>query len=441
MVSPSRMDMSEHVVTGMVPTGSKEKVPLAIVLGGTNPHRALVQNLQQRGYRVLLVDYLEAPPAAEIADEHERISALDVEAVYRLARERNASLVISVCLDRTIPVVAEVSHRLGLPTIYTPENALRFTDKVAMKAVFEQAGVPMAEGRVIRSLPELERSGLSHPFIVKPADGTGSLGIGIVRHADVLGAAYAAARDASTSGIVLAEELLHGRELSIDCIVAEGRCHVLLVRERLLYRTPQNGVQCYATVAPAQLAKTNMRVIRDVTERLPRAFGIVNAPLLVQGYLIATGDFKVLEIAVRLGGGPSSFRSVKLKTGFDLLDAAVDCNLGKPVCVAIQDSGRVYTTVNIYARGGPLFGVEGVEKLRDEGVIAEYYPYKPVGTLFPDAITARNRAAAVVIEAADHESLYAKVRTLFAQLRVLDTQGRDIMAREIEFVPPSASTA
>ena len=424
----------------MLPPGPEENAQLAIVLGGTNPHRALVQNLKQRGYRVLLADYLEVPPAAEAADEHVRTSALDVEAVHQLASERNASLVISVCLDRTIPVVAEVSHRLGLPTIYTPENALRFTDKVAMKAVFEQAGVPMAEGRAIRSLPELERSGLSHPFIVKPADGTGSLGIGIVRHADGLGAAYAAARDASTSGIVLVEELLHGRELSIDCIVAEGRCHVLLVRERLLHRTPQNGVQCYATVAPAQLAKTNMRVIRDVTERLPRAFGIVNAPLLVQGYLIATGDFKVLEIAVRLGGG-LSFRVVKLKTGFDLLDAAVDCNLGKPVCVAIQDSGRVYTTVNIYARGGPLFGVEGVEKLRDEGVIAEYYPYKPVGTLFPDAITARNRAAAVVIEAADHETLYAKVRTLFAQLRVLDTQGRDIMAREIEFVPPSASTA
>ncbi len=414
----------------------EEDSPKAIVLGGTSPHRVLVQNLKQRGYRVLLADYLEVPPAADVANEHVRISALDIEAVHRLGVQRNASLVISVCLDRTIPVVAEVSYRLGLPSIYTPDNAVGFTDKVTMKAIFQQAGIPMANGRVVRSLPELERAAPSYPFILKPADSTGSLGIGIVRNANGLSAAYAAAHASSASGTVLAEELLEGRELSIDCIVAGGRCHVLLARERLVHRAPEYGVQCYGTVSPAPLTEINMQVIRDVTERLPIAFGIVNAPFLVQGYLTNTSDFKVLEIAVRLGGGPGSFRMVKLKTGFDLLDAAVDCNLGRPVHVRVQDSSRVYININIYARGGTLFCVEPVDKLRDDGVIAEYYPYKPAGTVFPDAITTRNRVAAVVIEASDYQSLYAKVRTLFAQLRVLDTQGRDIMAREMGFIPP-----
>ena len=122
--------MSERAGATMASSDLEENAQLTIVLGGTNPHRALVQNLKQRGYRVLLADYLEAPPAADAADEHVRVSALDVEAVHRLATERKASLVISVCLDRAIPVVAEVSRRLGLPSIYTPENALRFTDKV-----------------------------------------------------------------------------------------------------------------------------------------------------------------------------------------------------------------------------------------------------------------------------------------------------------------------
>jgi len=419
----------------------EERPPLAIVLGGTNPHRALVQNLKHRGFRVLLADHLEAPPAADAADEHVRGSALDVEAVCSLATERKAALVISVCLDRPISVVAEVSRRLGLPSVYTPENALAFTDKVAMKAVFDLAGVPMPKGSVIRSLSDFDRLDSAPPFIVKPADSTGSLGIAIVRRADDLAAAYVAARDASSTGIVLAEELLEGRELSIDCIVAQGHCHVLLVRERLLHRTPEHGVQCYATISPAPLAESSMQAVRDVAERLPSAFNIVNAPLLIQGYLTTMEAFKVLEIAVRLGGGPSSFRTVKLKTGFDLLEAAVDCNLGRSITVSIQDSGRVYTTVNIYARGGPLLRVEGVEKLRDEGVIAEYYAYKPPGTSFPNVITARNRAAAVVIEAANYKTLYTKVRTLFEQLRVLDTQGRDIMAREVEFLAPTVEPA
>jgi len=411
--------------------------PVALVLGGTTPHRALVQNLKTRGFRVLLADYLEAPPAADAADEHLRISALDVEAVYRQAAERQAALVISVCLDRAIPAVAEVSRRLGLPSVYTPENALAFTDKVAMRAVFKLAGLPVGKGCVIRSLPEAERSGLSFPLIVKPSDSTGSLGISIVRDVAGLAAAYVAARDASTSGLALAEELLEGRELSIDCIVVQGHCHVLLVRERLLHRTPEHGVQCYATISPAPILESSMEVIRDVAERLPSAFGIANAPLLIQGYLTTTGDFKLLEIAVRLGGGPSSFRTVKLKTGFDLLDATVDCHLGRPFRLDIQDSGCAYASVNIYASGGSLRSVEGVEKLRHEGVIAEYYPYKPPGSPFPNVITARSRVAAVVIEAEDHEILYAKIRTLFEQIRVLDMQGRDITAREVEFLAPT----
>lgn len=31
--------------------------PVAIVLGGTNPHKALIENLKGRGYYTILVDY------------------------------------------------------------------------------------------------------------------------------------------------------------------------------------------------------------------------------------------------------------------------------------------------------------------------------------------------------------------------------------------------
>lgn len=74
--------------------------PIAVVLGGTAAHIALIESLRRRGYHVLLADYLDTPPAAGAADEHVRISTLDTEAVTRLARTRGATLVIATSVDR-----------------------------------------------------------------------------------------------------------------------------------------------------------------------------------------------------------------------------------------------------------------------------------------------------------------------------------------------------
>ena len=55
--------------------------PIALVLGGTSPHVLLVNKLHERGYYVVLVDYLSNPPAKRVADEHVQASTLDEEKV------------------------------------------------------------------------------------------------------------------------------------------------------------------------------------------------------------------------------------------------------------------------------------------------------------------------------------------------------------------------
>ena len=60
----------------------------AIVLGGTRPHITLIQKLKDRGYYVILLDYLESPIAKEYADEHIRESTLDKDLVLKIAKEQ-----------------------------------------------------------------------------------------------------------------------------------------------------------------------------------------------------------------------------------------------------------------------------------------------------------------------------------------------------------------
>ena len=42
----------------------KDRNKTVIVLGGTAPHIELIKQLKSRGYYVILVDYLDNPPAS-----------------------------------------------------------------------------------------------------------------------------------------------------------------------------------------------------------------------------------------------------------------------------------------------------------------------------------------------------------------------------------------
>ena len=104
--------------------------PVAVVLGGTFPHITLVENLRQRGYYTILVDYYDNPPAKASADEHLQESTLDKKKVLDIARSRNAELVISACIDQANVTACYVADKLGLPAPYSYETALRVTNKI-----------------------------------------------------------------------------------------------------------------------------------------------------------------------------------------------------------------------------------------------------------------------------------------------------------------------
>lgn len=63
--------MSEHITK-----------PVAIVLGGTRPHIALIENLKARGFYTVLVDYYDNPPARAMADRNARESHLDGDVIF-----------------------------------------------------------------------------------------------------------------------------------------------------------------------------------------------------------------------------------------------------------------------------------------------------------------------------------------------------------------------
>jgi len=150
---------------------------VAIVLGGTYPHKSLINNLKLRGYYTILIDYYAFPPAKVDADEHIQESTLDKGKVLEIAKKRNASLVISTCIDHANVTACYVAEELNLPAPYSYEIALTVTNKRLMKEMMVSNGIPTSKHITVNEKSDYNIDGFLFPVIVKPTDSNSSKGV------------------------------------------------------------------------------------------------------------------------------------------------------------------------------------------------------------------------------------------------------------------------
>jgi len=404
--------------------------PLAIVLAGTNPHIPLIENLKARGYYVLLVDYLESPPARKVADEHSRVSTLAMDDVLSLARERKAALVIAACVDRANVTAAYVAEQLGLPAPYGFATAELVANKLRMKERLVSVGVPTAAFKVLRSPAEAERLAMDFPVVAKPIDTGGSKGVRKASSAEELKLAVEEAFKVTRSAEILVEEFLEGVEVAADCLVQDGEPHIFVVRQKYVQRGGGGAVLFpYASVSPAKISPAAQERIRGVTRDIARGFGLQTTPLLVQ-FMVNGDEVRVIEFAPRVGGG-LNYRFVLLKTGVDIIDATVNAYLGRPTALA-DDAGGGYLAANhVYSEAGRFGEVRNHDRLLTEGVVAEFYIHKSRGAPIGASLSSSDRVASFMVRADSAEELLRKTKEAMKRIDVLDVDGRSIMRRDI----------
>jgi biotin carboxylase len=404
--------------------------PLAIVLGGTHPHRALIGNLKARGYRVLLVDYLESPPAKAAADEHVRISTLAMDDVLALARAREAALVIAACVDRANVTAAYVAERLGLPAPYDFATAELIANKRAMKQRLLSLGVPTAAFEVLGSAAEAERLSMRFPVVAKPIDTGGSKGVRKAGDPVQLQLAVQEAFRVTRSAEILVEEFLDGVEVSADCLVQDGEPHVLMLRRKYVQRGEAGEVlSAYASVCPGGMRPAAEARIQRLTRDIARGFGLRTTPLLVQ-FMVDGDDVRVIEFAPRVGGG-LNYRVVLLHAGIDIVDASVDAFLGRSVTLAAARSGGYIATHHVYTEAGRFGQVRKHERLVEEGIVAEFYVNKTRGAPIGAGMTSADRVASFIVLAQSAEELLRRVREAMQRIDVVDVDGRSIIRRHV----------
>lgn len=404
--------------------------PVAIVLGGTNPHIELIHQLQDRGYFVVLADYLPDPPARTAADVHEQISTLDQDVVLETAKKYNASLVISACVDQANITACYVAEQLGLTKPYSYKTASEITNKGVMKSVMAQHQIPTTRYIYLDAGEEPADFDLRYPVMVKPADSNAASGVKKAENAEQLALYLADAKKISRTGRTIVEEFFSGVEISAYCFVENGTAKLIMASERVSVIEGEDRVlKCYATVTPPAVSDAAMQKVEQAATAIAHAFALDNTPLHVQA-LINGDEISIIEFAPRVGGG-ISYETIRDNTGFDIIAATIDSYLERPVRVSYHPIHGCCSVNIIYGVPSVFDHVEGVEPLLDAGAIESFHYHKTPGTQLTGKSASRGRIAAFVVHAESRPELCEKVASAMQCLDAFDAEGKSILRKDL----------
>jgi phosphoribosylamine-glycine ligase len=404
--------------------------PIAVILGGTLPHISLVENLKLRGYYTILVDYFANPPAKQFADEHIQASTLDKDKVLEIASSKNADLVISICIDQANVTACYVAEKLNLPAPYSYETSLTVTDKILMKSIMIKNDIPTSKFETVSTVAECADLMLNYPLIVKPADSNSSKGVRRVNNYHELTSYIEDALNISRNKKAIIEEFIIGKEIGIDCFVKNKEATVLITKERRKICSDTDRIQqIYGCIWPENLDDINYDSYKQIAEKIASAFKLDNTPLMIQA-IVNNDGINVIEFGARFGGG-ESFRIIKLSTGFDITNAAIDSFLGIDVSLNNRRPKFYYADNFIYTNSGEFGSIINYEHLVEDKTIEYLDSYKTKGSEINKELSSNNRVGVFTVGAFTKSELFSKIDKALNQIEVINTHGQCIMRKDI----------
>lgn len=402
----------------------------ALVVAGGVPQITLIQELRERGVETILVDGSPTPVALPYPDKFYNVDIFDIQSVKNIAVKEQVDFLITVCADQVLLVVAQISEKLGLPWYIDYETAKRVSDKELMKKVFVENGIPTSQYVVMDELEIEKTRHLQYPLIVKPVDAYSSKGVKKVQNEDELKIAFEEAKNISRSKNAVVEEFFEGEEISVDLFVVDGVAHVLLISNSDKVKDDEHFA-IFRGRYPVHASEAIRDEVAKVSQKIADAFGIKNAPMLVQ--MLTDGKrVTVLEFCARTGGA-MKWLLIQHASGVDVIKAVIDLTMGTKPDIEVTGPENIYIVNDfIYCKTGQFDHVEGFDEQLEKGNITDYRMLRPKGWKFSGNIaSSTDRLCGVTFQADTLKEFNRKHREFVEQVRVVDVDGNDIMRHDL----------
>lgn len=352
------------------------------------------------------------------------IGGLDLDEAARLLSTYQPDGVVSYVDDHLLRAAA-LASRLGF-RYHTTEVAETLVDKRLQRAALVRSGIPgprfwpiptFATAAEIQSIA----SEVRYPAVLKPARGSGSRGIGLVR--DV--AELVAAIDAGTEDTAyLVEEYLPDEPdhdewfasyVSVESVVSFGRVSHAAITGRFPLAEPFRET---GNFVPAMPRRDLYRPVMEMVSEAIAALGISDAVIHTEIKFTPDGP-KLIEVNGRLGGRPpfvlrdvsnlNLFQTTcRVAAGVPVaLDGLAECNaVGYWLMLQPPYSARRILSIDGIDEVAELAGVESVRLRREAGDAVDWRE----GTA-SHVVTVRGRAI-------DHETLSTTIGIIENRVRI-----------------------
>ncbi|EGI1534654.1 ATP-grasp domain-containing protein, partial [Campylobacter jejuni] len=201
------------------------------IIGGGDLQADLVLHAK-KDFITHVFDYNENCFCKDLADYFHPISIADKEKILELAIKFNIVGIATAATELGNLTVCYIGEKLNLGT-NSYECAKNTTDKSLMKKVFERNNINHAKYFILKDEKDLEQIA-NFPVVVKPSDRSAGRGVVKVFDKENLKKYFYKAKDFSYNKIVLAEEVLKGRQFSVEAISSHGKHQIIAITEEYL---------------------------------------------------------------------------------------------------------------------------------------------------------------------------------------------------------------
>ncbi len=370
-----------------------------MILGASILQLPAIKKAKEMGLRVVAVDM--NPEAVGFKEDDvikEVISTIDIPNVVEAAKRNKVDGVMTLASDMPMRSVAAVAKEMGLVGI-SDDTALKATNKALMRQALYEHDVPVPRFYKVSNRDEYEKvtAEFRVPFIVKPADNSGSRGIfkiSDLNDQQTIKDAYDYSKASSRNGDVVVEEYMEGPEVSVETLTVDGECHVIQITDKLTTGAPHFVEMGHSQ--PTQLDAVTAENIREVAKAANKAIGIMHGPSHTE-IIVTTEGPKIVELGARLGGDCITTHLVPLSTGVDMVECCIQIALGeKPDVETKFNKGAAIRYFQQHE--GFIESIEGIDMARTSVGVQQISIIHGIGDRVTDVVDSSSRMGFVICQ-------------------------------------------
>ena len=322
-----------------------------LVVGGGAYQVPLIKRIIESGHEAYCVDGNPNAMGFGCATGYKHINVLDENACLEYAKELGINAVMTYGATLTLPTVAYIGEKLGLPALPVDTAELSKSKYKIKKRLSDYGCNIKGDFFEMYSVEDAKNHKFTLPCVIKPSDGSGSKGVSLVYNENEIEEAIQYAFDGARYGEFYAESLIDGEEYSAEAFVANGEIYVYAIVKTTFERL-SNGEISYGHRTPSGLPAEIEKLIADEVKKAIKALNITMASVNFD-VILSNDDGKpyIIDCGIRVGQNLIASHFVPLSRGVSVIDNTIKLALGEKVDAEPKFNKCIATRLLIYKPG------------------------------------------------------------------------------------------